>query len=192
MASTMIGVIAEDQSDVDVVNEILLKYAISNRFCVRKFIGNGCGRIKGKLSSWSKQLAASGCKFIIILHDLDRKKEDTLRSDLERMVPKELKKTCHICIPIEELEAWLLADCDALRAAFSLKVTPKRIKQCEAVKSPKEFLRDFIWTAGKKRYINTVHNVRIAKHSTLASLRQCNSFVQLDGFITQNIFKPGA
>ncbi len=59
--SKKIGVIAEDNSDIEVIEEILKKHLNSNGFKVKKFVGNGCGKLRNKCDSWTKILIDSGC-----------------------------------------------------------------------------------------------------------------------------------
>lgn len=183
-----IGVIAEDLSDVQVVEALLTKYSDRNRFFIKKFVGNGCGKLKNKCRAWAATLLASGCHHVFLLHDLDRKKEAELRAILEDKLPCSAFPTSVIVIPVEELEAWLLSDEAAIKAVFSLKTAPKRYPNTEKVKSPKEELGRIVWSLGRKRYLNTVHNRRIAEKVTLDNLRRCRSFMILDDYIQREVF----
>jgi hypothetical protein len=186
-----IGVIAEDASDVDVVVEILKKFAPENQFQVKKFVGNGCGKLRNKCQSWADVLFKKGCNHVFILHDLDRNKEAELRATLQAKVPMEKYPNSLIVIPVEELEAWLLSDETALQYVFSLKERPKRYKNCEDIKSPKEEIGRLIWSKATKRYINTVHNKKIAEKTSLENFRRCTSFKSLDSYLQDNVFKNG-
>ena len=73
--SKKIGVIAEDSSDVEVICEILEKYMDSSSFSVRKFVGNGCGKLRNKCDAWARLLIKMGCDHLLLFHDLDRNKE---------------------------------------------------------------------------------------------------------------------
>ena len=179
-----LGILAEDASDVDVLSILLSKIDPKRVFSVRKFIGHGCGKLRHKCQSWAEQLAREGCGVVILLHDRDREDVQQLRATLEaNFLPCPVKKHL-IVIPVEELEAWLLSDQKALRAAFNLKKEPKCPNNPETVKSPKEKLAELIWRAsGKnKRYINTIHNSRIAAHLQISTLRKCAAFRPLEGF----------
>ena len=184
----IIGIIAEDQSDVDVITLILSKYIEKNQFSVKKFVGNGCGKLRNKCGSWTKTLIESGCHHVILFHDLDRFDEKALRATLEAKVPTKDFPTSFIVIPTEELEAWLLADQEAIKKAFGLSKAPKRIANCERVASPKEKIGTIVWQIDKKRYLNTVHNKKIAEHIQLDQIRRCKSFATLDNHILSKIF----
>ncbi len=183
--SKKIGIIAEDSSDIDVLTEIIAKISPKNSFTVKKFVGNGCGKLRQKCGSWANQLLDSGCEHIILVHDLDRYNENELRKNLKEKVnfPNSL-----IVIPIEELEAWLLSDENAIKAVFSLTKTPKKISDCEVIKSPKEYLEKLVWSLGKKRYLNTVHNKKLSAEMNLNELLRCNSYIPLHNYLTNDVF----
>jgi len=185
--SKKIGIIAEDNSDVEVVYEIFKKYIKDNEFKISKFVGNGCGKLRSKCDSWADNLFRSGCDYVFIFHDQDRCCKIKLRKLLENKIcPKEYPNSL-IVIPVEELESWLLSDSEAIKNVFGLKKQPKQIASCEDIKSPKEFLRDLIWTSGKKRYLNTVHNKKIAQETSLDNLKRCSSFSQFNDFVVERI-----
>lgn len=186
--SKVIGVIAEDKSDVEVVEALLSKYVSKNKFSIKRFVGDGCGKLKNKCDSWTKMLFASGCHHVFVFHDRDRETEFELRKLLDKKLPKELFPRSLIVIPIEELEAWLLSDPVALKEVFNLPKVPKAIADCEAVPSPKEFLERLIWSIGKKRYVNTMHNRKIAERVSLESLVKCSSYIPFDKYVRDEVF----
>ena len=185
--SKKIGVIAEDKSDVDVIGEILGKYMCESDFKIKPFVGKGCGKIKSKCVAWTENLYKSGCDFVLVFHDLDSNCEVALRKLLEDKICPKKNKNSLIVIPIEEMEAWLLSDCTALRTVFKLKKRLKKINACESISSPKEHLAKIVYEKGKKRYINTLHNKLIARDTTLSNLRRCKSYRPLDKFIKEKI-----
>ena len=166
---------------------ILEKYLAKSSFAVRKFVGNGCGKLRKKCAAWARLLAAAGCDHIIVVHDLDRNNEADLRAAIESSVSKENFPNSIVVIPIEEIEAWLLADVDAIKTVFGLSKTPKAISNCEEVSSPKEHLRDLVWRLGRKRYLNTTHNQKIAKSMSVSSLQRCPSYLPLESYIRNHI-----
>ena len=185
--SKTIGLIAEDKSDIDVIHEILKKYLKFGSFRVKKFVGNGCGKLRNKCDSWTTNLFDSGCDFVFIFHDLDRYDEKVLRKTLEGKICHVNSSNSLVVIPVEELEGWLLSDSDALKKVFGLKAMPTKIYDCETISSPKEYLRDLIYKMEKKRYLNTVHNKKIAESITLENLRRCKSFKPFDEFLNDRV-----
>lgn len=184
-----IGIIAEDSSDVDVITSLLEKYVQRNKFSIKKFVGNGCGKLRNKCGSWATSLFEAGCHHVLVFHDLDRNDEAELKKLLFKKLPKSLFPNSHVVIPIEELEAWLLSDEAAIRDVFRLERTPPKIADCESVPSPKEHLGHLVWSIGKKRYLNTTHNKKLAERATLGNLRRCASYVAFDEYVKSAIFE---
>jgi hypothetical protein len=183
-----IGVIAEDKSDVEVITVILEKYAAKNTFEVKKFVGNGCGRLRNKCRTWTETLLKAGCTHVLIFHDLDRNEETKLLKTLLNKVPSKEFPNALIVIPIEEMEAWLLADEAAITKTFALKHPLKKIPSPETVGSPKEEIGRIVWSGAKKRYLNTVHNVKIASTAKRDNLLRCTSYVKLDDYLVMKVF----
>ena len=183
----VIGVIAEDKSDIEVVTEILAKYMARNTFSVKHFVGNGCGKVKLKCDSWYRLLFARGCEHVFLFHDLDRNDETKLRKSLEKKLPSSDCPNSLIVIPVEELEAWLLSDATAIQHVFSLPKKPKKIENCESVASPKEHLAQLVWMNDKKRYVNTIHNKKISEQVSLENLKRCSSFIDLEKYIREKV-----
>ncbi|NOU41732.1 MAG: DUF4276 family protein [Methylotenera sp.] len=182
-----IGIIAEDVSDVEIITEFLCKYMQKNKFSIKKFTGNGCGKLRNKCDSWASSLFKSGCDHVIVFHDLDRNDEKKLRKLLMEKVSTEKYPNSLIVIPIEEMEAWLLTDVEAIKQVFSLSKAPSEMHDCESVSSPKEHLEAMVWKISKKRYVNTIHNKKIAQLTSLDNLLKCQSFSTFDKYVRERI-----
>ena len=185
--SDKIGIIAEDKSDVAVVNAILLKYLDDGSFGIKKFVGRGCSRIQKKCCAWAVTLKEMGCNHLFVVHDLDDNDEEKLRAHLQSLVDQSGFDASLVIIPVLEMEAWFLADPVAIRQTFQLKKEPKAIGNTESVRDPKKHLRDLVWKIGKKRYLNTVHNVRIARTCRLTYIRRCRSLKPPDKYVTKKL-----
>ncbi len=184
-----IGVIAEDISDIDVVKALLLKLITRNSFCVRHFVGDGCGKLRNKCHAWANQLRLMGCSSLLFVHDLDRHRVEQLRRDLvEALSPCPIAKNA-IVIPVEEIEAWLMSDSEAIKRVFSLKRAPNLTGNPESIVSPKEKLESLVWrlSGKRRRYINTVHNAEIAKLTAISSLRRCSAFHEFERFVRTDL-----
>lgn len=181
--SILIGVIAEDKSDVDVIEEIIAKKRPRNRFKVRKFVGHSCGKVRTKCREWAKNLQMQKCTLLIVVHDLDENNINDLRTQLEAILQPSPIADHIIVIPIREIEAWLLADHSAINKTFGLKL--KRIANPESIRRPKERLRDLVYLRSNKRkvYANTIHNKRIAANASVREFARCSSFVPLNQFL---------
>jgi len=182
-----IGLIAEDVSDVDVIKSILGKLLDENSFSTKKFVGNGCGKLRNKCDVWTENLFKNGCSHVLIFHDLDQHNERSLRTLLEGKVCQVKYPHSIIVIPVKEIEAWLMADVCAIQKVFKLPKPPRIRHNCETIDRPKEYLERAIWTAGKKRYLHTVHNKRIADIASLSKLKGCKSFRLFSEYVERNV-----
>lgn len=174
--STKIGVIAEENNDVEVLYELTSKIINEKDFAFSKFIGHGCGKLRRKTSSWAFNLLDRGCSHLVILHDLDDHDEGKLRTTLKKLIKGLDFVGFIILIPIFEIESWLLCDSDAIKKVFNLKNNPKLPWNPEAVRDPKKHLRDLVWTKCRKRYLNTIHNKKIAKEIQIHKMSKLKSF----------------
>ena len=180
----LVGIIAEDESDVDVVRELAQKLA-RRRFGIKRFLGHGCGRIHAKCLAWAQQLQRQNCSLLMLVCDLDRQHLGQLRTSLQSAlgscpIPRHV-----IVIPVREIEAWLLADHEAITAALRLRKPMRRLSNTEAIANPKERLRDIILerSNGRVTYLNTVHNKKIARQVQIKNLYRCSSFTPFKDFI---------
>jgi hypothetical protein len=115
-----IGIIAEDVSDVKVIVELIRKICPKN-YGISQFVGEGCGRIVGKCRAWSEQLKERGCKYLLIIHDSDRKDVKCLEKMLTDGLNASPIDNYVIVIPVREIEAWLLSDENAITTAMHLR-----------------------------------------------------------------------
>jgi hypothetical protein len=183
-----VGVIAEDKSDVAVI-KTLIERLRNGPISIRHFVGNGCGKIVGKSDAWSKELFRFGCKYLVVVHDLDRNNRGELEAKLKRAVAGSPISQKLVVIPVQEIEAWLLSDEIGISKFFNLKSRLKSIASPEAVQDPKEKLAKLIFqsTGGKRRYVNSIHNEGIARVVSLIKLRGCASFRPLEKFVAEQI-----
>ena len=182
--SRVIGVIAEDMSDVEVI-KILLKKTSAKKFSTAQFVGKGCGPLKKKIPGWCKAFKQKGVHAVLVVHDLDKNDQDQLQQKLAALLPANMFATATVVIPIEELEAWLLSDEIAIQKALKLQDTPKPVHHPETIESPKEHLGTLVKQyskGGLKQYVNTVHNAQIAQNMSIAKLSKCKSFTAFSAF----------
>lgn len=184
-----LGLIIEDESDSTVIAELVRKLRPTAKFSIIPVHAGGCARIRAKAGSWSQNLAARGCNSILVVHDCDRHKESDLRKLLEAQIQACPIGAKSIIIPVEEIEAWLLADNRAIKSAMNLKREPKFVPNPQKIRNPKEHLEALVFALSnkEKRYVNTRHNGRIAEEIDLEQVRRCASFQHFEAFIAQNI-----
>lgn len=187
----ILGIIAEDLSDVAVMRKLTAKVLPESAFSVKHFVGNGCGKLKRKCAAWADALRRRGCSHIVVVHDLDEADEAELRLLLERTISGVQVGGTIVVIPIREIEAWLLTDARAIQRVFTMQREPKVPKNPESVQDPKATLEQLVWRASRKRYVNSIHNERIAAEARLQALAQCRSFRPYPDFLRQNSEKTG-
>ena len=180
-----IGLIVEDNSDFKCLTTLISRTTGRDNISFKKVIGNGCGKIKKKALAWSENLSLRGCNVLILVQDLDRNKLKTLKNDLDTILKDSPISQKLVCIPVEELEAWLLSDKQALKKTFSLKRLPKVSGKPETIVSPKEKLRDQLYSCSDKNvFYITKHNEKIAENISIKLMEQkCPSFKKLSNFI---------
>lgn len=184
MSGSRVALLAEDETDCDAVGELVRRIAsdVGNpRVGVKKYWGNGCSRLRKKAEQKMKLMAADGCAAAILVHDLDRNDEATLRAELAQIeVPAGLWR--HICIPVEELEAWFWSDPKVVQIVG--RGEGKDHPSPHLIKSPKEALIRLSRGAGKKPRYSTNDNPNLAKELDLAlCAKRCPAFRDLAHFV---------
>ena len=130
-----------------------------------------------------QNLLDRGCSHLVVVHDLDKRDETTLRTELEAKIKNLRFSQKLVLIPIEEIEAWLLCDAKAIKTVFSMQKQPKVPRSPEAISDPKEFLTDLVRKNSNSQYLNTVHNRRIANAQSIVSCKRCRSFIKYSEFL---------
>lgn len=185
-----IGLIAEDDSDIATLKELIRRITGKANLSFKHFVGRGCGKVKRKADAWAKQLAARGCHVLILVHDLDKNNFEKLYNSIEENLKPFVITDTLINIPIEEMESWFLSDSNAVKLALNLPKEIKKYHKPESVVSPKEVLGREIEKASvnSKIYINTKHNPLIAKVVNINTLKEkCISFKELHEFAIEKI-----
>lgn len=187
--SFKIGIIAEDDSDVDAARVLIRRISNNKDVEIRKFVGRGCGRIKRKCMAWANILKTKGCRYLILIHDLDRNNLTELKMQIDSIMNPCPIANFLVCIPIEEMEAWFLADPNAIQAVFNLPKPPIIKGHPQSISSPKEKIGDLVkkYSNKKQIYLNTKHNYKIAEHLDFNKAKRCDSFVPFHNFIASNI-----
>jgi hypothetical protein len=185
-----VGLIAEDESDIEALKELLKRITGKPNIGFKHFVGRGCGKIKRKADEWAKQLKQRGCKVLIVVHDLDKNNHDDLFKFIHASLHPFVINETLISIPIEEMEAWFLSDEMGLKKALKLKKTTKVFYHPEKIISPKEVLGKEIEKASNdtKIYLNVKHNSIIAKTIDIDIMKaKCKSFKKLYEFAVEKI-----
>jgi len=188
MSNLKIALIAEDNTDCEAIRTIVHR-VLGADVTTKKWASKGCSTLKKKLTAKLKVLSSEGYSIFIIVHDLDRNPrngslndEPTLRSKLESLSSgvESLKK--HICIPIEELEAWLWSDPEVIKYLGGEK--GKAHPNPHQIKSPKEKLIELSVGDNRKPRYSTNMNVELAERLNLNICSDCcPSFKNLLNFL---------
>jgi hypothetical protein len=215
MIKLRIAVIAEDNTDCAAIQNIIHRVLDPN-ISTKTWASKGCSHLRRKLSSQLSALSNVGCNAFVIVHDLDRNPENGMLND-EAQLRKQLtekasaskaeRSTCHICIPIEELEAWFWSDPDILSYVSTGKVkAPEntnlkresskknnlKVKASEnphLLVKPKEKLKELSSKEQQRPRYSTNMNAELAKRLNLELCAQrCGSFRELLEFL--NSLKP--
>lgn len=183
----IVGIIAEDESDFESARILIERISGKSNLGYRKKIGNGCGKLRRKCLLWSNELSQLGCGMLVLIHDLDRNDLPTLSDQLSTALRSSTLSNRLICIPVEEIEAWFLADPTAIKRALNLRKLPRFSGMPEQVDSPKERLRDEVFRCSDKNkdYLNTRHNQILARHVDISLLRSRSpSFSKFYDFVS--------
>lgn len=184
-----IGVIAEEDNDIDVLYGFTCKLIDEKSFSIKKFVGHGGGKVRSKCTAWADDLIRRGCTYLVVLHDLDERVLSVLSKELSDSIAHASYNATIILIPVREMEAWLLTDPRALKKVFGLSKEPKLPGNPETLLDPKKRLTEIIWKGGKKRYINTIHNKKIAMAMSIAKAKTCKSFCPYPIFVSKHLKK---
>ena len=133
-----------------------------------------------------KNFSDRGATHFIICHDSDGGDPEEIKNKVESVMKE---KNCSafnytIVIPVQELEAWIIADEQAISKVIpTLSIKP--VMSPESINSPKEWLiKESRKTRSHPLYVPTLHNHRVAQHVDLSKLEiKCPSFIDLKNFV---------
>ncbi len=187
---TDLGIMAEDISDIDTLS-VLARKINRNNYKIKKYSAKGCAKLRRKCSAVAGQWVKVNVNYIIICHDLDCDDDRTCRKlneDIKNKVSgiSNYQNIICIVIPIQEIEAWLLADIVAINSHFN-RMNLKEIPNPEKIESPKEYIqRRSKGKNCKPRYINSIHNQEIALKVDIDKIKQkCPAFSPFHDFISK-------
>lgn len=166
----MYAILGEDDSDVDMLFELVRRIARDPKLPIKKMGYNGCGELLVKGARQIQAYSRLGCSKFIICYDSDR---DNPTDRYKEIVDKIIKKSnvvADFCalVPVQEIESWILADMDAVSRVIPSWRYDKKIASPELQNDPKEHLIKLSRGANlKPLYSNAMHNPRIAQHLNL-------------------------
>jgi hypothetical protein len=182
----MYAVLGEDASDTESLKHIIRKLANNASLSIKTKDFDGCGDLLNRGHRILKLFSDNGCERFVICYDCNGHDPTERRQEAERRVIRASGiQTDHvIVVPVQELEAWIIADNAAVQAVVrSWQVTD--ITSPERIRDPKEYLKKMSRGPNMKpRYDPANHNPDIAKDLDLDKVAQkCPSFRPLVAFI---------
>ncbi len=177
----MYGVIGEDRSDVETLTVLIRRLAKDDGVPVKRKGYGGCSQMLRKGAKQLKLFLGLGCDRFIVCYDADRENPKLRYEQVAEMVvkPSGLSNLMCILIPVQELEAWILADVSAGANIFQ-NWDVKEISNPEGIANPKEHLEKLSKKGSRPRYSHATHNEKIASHVDLDKVQQkCPSFLPL-------------
>lgn len=183
----MIGVIGEDQSDVDMLTQLIRRLANNQRLEIKTKGYRGCGEMLRKGAAQLKAYnTAYDCRRFVVCYDSDRSAPQERMDQLKREIIDRSGLHSEFCalVPTQEIESWILADLHAVTKVITSWVPDKDISNPESINDPKEFLEKLSRRFKKPLYSHAVHNPKIAVHLDLDKVSaKCMSFRPLVDFI---------
>lgn len=169
----MYAVLGEDRSDVETLQELIFRIADNRRISIKKKGYSSCGEMLRKGARQLKAFHAIGCAKFIICYDSDRDCPEKRKKEIVDKVIKPSGVAGIFCalVPIQELEAWVLADILAVSNIITGWAPAKEITNPESIQDPKEYLEKLSRANQRPRYSHATHNPRIAKYLDLEKLR---------------------
>ncbi len=182
----MYGIVGEDESDVATLKVLVKRLAGNDSLTVKTKGYGGCAEMLRKGAAQLRLFKSLRLMRFIVCHDADGPDpEPKRRLVVERIVkPSGLRSGCCIVVPVQELEAWILADIECAARIFP-SWRPAPIENPEGISRPKEYV-ERLSREGKQRprYSHAVHNEKMALHLNLKKVAaKCPAFRELVDFV---------
>jgi len=175
----MFAILAEDDSDAEAISHIVRRHFNDDSLSIKKKGYDGCGGLCAKGARDIKTWSVQGITRFVVCHDADSNAPSDIREKVLKAIarPSGVEQQCCITVPVQEIEAWLIADEQAVAAvipSFQLKGQ----SQPESISSPKEWLiKQSEAENGKPLYSPKTFNAAVAKRLRFDVVqRKCPSF----------------
>ena len=134
--------LGEDDSDIQTLRVLIRRLANDETLPIRGKGFDGCGKLLKDGWKFLKTLPELGCTRFIIAHDADQRDTNKVKRELiDKIIKPSGVKTsiCLLLVPVQEIEAWLLADIEAVSNIFK-QWQPKPELNPESIVHAKEHL----------------------------------------------------
>lgn len=183
----MFGILGEDDSDVKTLKTIIRRIVNNNSIPIKGRGYDGCDEMLRKGAKDLKAMWAAGRRKFIVCLDADGPDPEPARATVRQKIvkPSQLDDACCIVVPVEEIEAWILADLDAVRRVISKFPQHHPIASPENVPNPKEHLERLSKDSrGIRLYEHSIHNEKVAMHLDLGLVKsKCHSYQPFENFV---------
>jgi hypothetical protein len=186
----MFALLAEDPSDAEALVALVRRIQDQGNPRILRKGFSGCGELCRKAASYVELFGRQGATHFLICHDADGPDPAPVRSKVQQALKPRITipiKFHAIIVPVQELEAWFIADPAAIQAVIPSLRIPE-VRQPETIPSPKEWLE----TRSRKDrsrplYAHATFNPRVAAHLDIALVeRKCPSFRELAEFVRES------
>jgi hypothetical protein len=186
----MYAIIGEDKSDIATLKVLIRRLAKDNSVPIHGKGYDGCSQMLRKGAIQMRLFADSlKCKKFLVCYDADKEDPKVRYKAVSEqiVVPSKVAGTHCITIPIQEIEAWIFADLDAVAKVIENFEAPA-IASPELVDDPKEELEKLSRGPNRRpKYSHATHNEKVAKYLDLEKvLKKCPSFRPLANFVVND------
>lgn len=181
----MLGILGEDASDSATLKQLVKRIIAPRTISIRTRDCDGCGDIFRRGGRLLELMHAQGCRKFIVCCDADGASPvaNMVRMQNEVLNRVTFASTVRLIVPVQELEAWLLADVQKVTRFMSSWI-PRSVSHPEHIASPKEHIKRLSAINGRRPiYSPTVHNPTLAEHVDCAIIdSKCPSFRPFHAF----------
>jgi hypothetical protein len=163
------GILGEDDSDVQTLKVLVKRLARNESLRVKTKGYGGCGEMLRKGARQLQLFKSLSVKRFVVCYDADGPDPEPKRQlVLEKIVkPSGLNTGWCVVVPVQELEAWILADIECAVNVFP-SWEPSPIGNPEKITEPKEFVEKLSRDSKKRpRYSHAIHNEKMALYLDL-------------------------
>ena len=183
----MYAVLGEDKSDVETIKELIFRIANNRSLTIKCHGYSSCGEMLRKGAMQLQMFKEIGCKRFIICYDSDRADPEERKQSIIDDIIKPAGFDAIFCalVPIQEIEAWILADINAVTNIIKGWAPTKEITNPESIQDPKEHLEKMSRERQRPRYSHAIHNPKIAKYLNIQLVaKRCPSFLPLMNIVS--------
>lgn len=204
MSKPRYAVLGEYRSDTDIIKVIIRKLLRrimtdeqADSVPIKTQPYSGAGGLFANGARDLSTLAELDWNRFVVCHDADTDKSEAREKKVldEIVRPSGITQEYCIVIPVQEIEAWIIADLNAVATHFTSWPLCKPFSCPEKITRPKEKLESLVKRPGKNKkslYDHVNDNKIVAQHLCLDTVAgKCPSIRCLWKFVTGTAWQPG-